>query len=184
MDKYESDDQDSVELDYDNDYNQSELENEENIRRIIQLCKQKYPELKYKITKCVKTIFKEKFRLAYKRTEEKLKLNKTAALAAKSSHMGNNLFKTQDLLKTKSNDSTNQIKSSSSSSPSSSAQPTSSSSSSSSSSSASLSPSLKHSISNHFSNDLKSKKFKVSNGSDLKNDDFKSLHSNKVEFEI
>ena len=60
-------------MDYDHDYSQSELENDEQIRRIIQLCKLKFPELKYKITKCVKTVFKEKFRAAYKKTEEKIK---------------------------------------------------------------------------------------------------------------
>ena len=60
-----------TEMDYDHDYSQSELENDEQIRRIIQLCKLRFPELKYKITKCVKTVFKEKFRAAYKKSEEK-----------------------------------------------------------------------------------------------------------------
>jgi hypothetical protein len=80
------------EMDYDHDYNQSELENEENIRNIIQLCKNKYPELKYKITKSVKTVFKEKFRIAFKKIEDKVKLkhNELNDSSVKFSHNNNN----------------------------------------------------------------------------------------------
>lgn len=186
----------NLEMDYDHDYNQSELENEENIRKIIHLCKQKYPDLKYKITKCVKTVFKEKFRVSYKKTEEKIRLiketidhkfthsnsshsssksitNKTNQSVNETSRASNHIFKPQELTtKNNKNIDSNQIKLLNSSSP-------------------SQSNSFKHSINNHLTSDLKPlKKFKSSTNtsqsgaitttSDAKNDDYNGKLNNKV----
>lgn len=58
-------------------YSLAEIENHESIRAIIEKCRDKFPELKYKISKSVKSAFKEKFRTA-------LKLYSTTKLDPKS----------------------------------------------------------------------------------------------------
>ena len=47
-------------------YSLAEIENHENIRAIVETCREKFHELKYKISKSVKSAFKEKFRTALK----------------------------------------------------------------------------------------------------------------------
>ena len=55
-----------METSYENIYARTESENAENIRSILELCRIKFPDLKYKISKNVKSAFKEKFRGAFK----------------------------------------------------------------------------------------------------------------------
>ena len=55
-----------LETSYEHIYTQSESENAESIRSIVELCRLKFPDLKYKISKNVKSAFKEKFRAAFK----------------------------------------------------------------------------------------------------------------------
>lgn len=47
-------------------YSQAEVENQESIRKIVEACRKKFPELRYKINKSVKSAFKEKYRSSLK----------------------------------------------------------------------------------------------------------------------
>ena len=46
----------------DKDLLQSEIENEENIKFLNEICRQKFPDLRQKVGKYVRSVFKEKFR--------------------------------------------------------------------------------------------------------------------------
>lgn len=67
-------------------YTKAEIENQENIRTITDCCRQKFPELKYKISKSIKSAFKEKYREFFKlySTSSKYDQNKNKSFKSNS----------------------------------------------------------------------------------------------------